>query len=195
MLFKQEFLTKIAAGQVTLAFRRWRRPTVKAGGTLKTPIGVLSIGEVSRIEEGQIGESDARRAGFPSREGLLEALRGDGEAGLYRIEFSLAGEDPRVLLRGQDALAPDDLALLRRRLERLDSASTRGPWTWAVLELIERKPAIRAGDLAPLLGQELLVFKRNVRKLKELGLTESLEVGYRLSARGRALRSAGRAMK
>jgi ribosomal protein S19E (S16A) len=26
-----------------------------------------------------------------------------------------------------------------------------------------------------------------VRKLKELGLTESLEVGYRLSPRGRAL--------
>jgi hypothetical protein len=30
-------------------------------------------------------------------------------------------------------------------------------------------------------------FKINVRKLKELGLTESLEVGYRLSALGKAL--------
>jgi hypothetical protein len=28
-------------------------------------------------------------------------------------------------------------------------------------------------------------FKTNVRKLKELGLTESLEVGYRLSPRGK----------
>lgn len=28
--------------------------------------------------------------------------------------------------------------------------------------------------------------KRDVRKLKALGLTESLEVGYRLSPRGRA---------
>jgi ribosomal protein S19E (S16A) len=30
-------------------------------------------------------------------------------------------------------------------------------------------------------------FKRRVRQLKELGLTESLEVGYRLSPRGRAV--------
>jgi predicted transcriptional regulator len=30
-------------------------------------------------------------------------------------------------------------------------------------------------------------FKANVRKLKALGLTESLEVGYRLSPRGEAV--------
>jgi hypothetical protein len=30
-------------------------------------------------------------------------------------------------------------------------------------------------------------FKRRVRQLKELGLTESLEVGYRLSPRGRTV--------
>ena len=46
---------------------------------------------------------------------------------------------------------------------------------------------MRAADLAPLLGRERLPFKRDVRKLKELGLTESLEVGYRLSPRGRAV--------
>ena len=34
------------------------------------------------------------------------------------------------------------------------------------------------------------MFKRDVRKLKELGLTESLPVGYRLSPRGRAYRGA-----
>jgi hypothetical protein len=38
------------------------------------------------------------------------------------------------------------------------------------------------------MGRETLPFKRDVRKLKELGLTESLEVGYRLSPRGRAYR-------
>jgi hypothetical protein len=32
-----------------------------------------------------------------------------------------------------------------------------------------------------------VLFKADVRKLKELGLTESLEVGYRLSPRGRAV--------
>ena len=55
------------------------------------------------------------------------------------------------------------------------------------LAAIDRRPATRAPDLAEGLGRETAVFKRDVRKLKELGLTESLEKGYRLSARGRAL--------
>ena len=40
---------------------------------------------------------------------------------------------------------------------------------------------------APQVETELPTFKRRVRQLKELGLTESLEVGYRLSPRGRAV--------
>ena len=43
---------------------------------------------------------------------------------------------------------------------------------------------VRAADLARELGTETLVFKRDVRKLKELGLTESLAIGYLLSPRG-----------
>jgi predicted transcriptional regulator len=55
-----------------------------------------------------------------------------------------------------------------------------------VLGLIAERPATRAPDLAASLGRETAPFKADVRKLKELGLTESLEVGYRLSPRGRA---------
>jgi hypothetical protein len=56
-----------------------------------------------------------------------------------------------------------------------------------VLELIAAQPEVRAVELAAELGQEKLPFKRDVRKLKELGLTESLNPGYRLSPRGRAV--------
>ena len=56
-----------------------------------------------------------------------------------------------------------------------------------MLELISERPEVRAADLAEALGRERIPFKRDVRKLKELGLTESLERGYRLSPRGRAL--------
>ncbi len=45
---------------------------------------------------------------------------------------------------------------------------------------------MRAPDLAASLGRDTQPFKRDVRKLKELGLTESLKVGYSLSPRGRA---------
>jgi hypothetical protein len=69
--------------------------------------------------------------------------------------------------------------------------SAAGPWTRTVLELIQSAPGTRAADLAKRLGRETLPFKRDVRKLKELGLTESLEVGYRLSPRGAALLEAG----
>jgi Mn-dependent DtxR family transcriptional regulator len=68
----------------------------------------------------------------------------------------------------------------------MDRTSAIGPWTRSTLDLIAERPETRAGDLAEQLGQERLPFKANVRKLKALGLTESLEVGYRLSPRGRA---------
>ncbi len=83
--------------------------------------------------------------------------------------------------------APDlDDETIDRRLSRLDATSPTGPWTRATLDIIARCPAVRAGDLAAELGRERLPFKADVRKLKRLGLTESLDVGYRLSARGRA---------
>jgi hypothetical protein len=77
-----------------------------------------------------------------------------------------------------------ELDELRRRLARFDAASRSGAWTQAALLLIARRPAVLASRLAKELGQATVEFKRNVRKLKELGLTESLEVGYRLSPRG-----------
>jgi hypothetical protein len=81
---------------------------------------------------------------------------------------------------------------IQRRLDRLDRASTHGPWTRAVLETIAANPAVRAPDLAAGFGRETQPFKRDVRKLKELGLTISLDVGYRLSPRGEAYLAAVR---
>jgi hypothetical protein len=69
-------------------------------------------------------------------------------------------------------------------------AARDGPWTLATLRLIGGRPGVRAADLAAAMGRERQPFKADVRKLKELGLTESLEVGYRLSPRGRALLAA-----
>ena len=69
---------------------------------------------------------------------------------------------------------------------RFDRASRRGLWTPATLELIAARPATRAAELAAMLERDTASFKADVRKLKELGLTESLETGYRLSKRGRA---------
>jgi hypothetical protein len=80
------------------------------------------------------------------------------------------------------------LAGIAARLERWDRASPVGPWTETALALIAEHEGVRAGDLAEWAGMDRARFKSNVRKLKGLGLTESLEIGYRLSPRGAAVR-------
>jgi hypothetical protein len=179
-------LDGIAAGKVDRAYRRWRRPRVRRGSRLRTGVGVLEVDAVDVVTVAGITEHDARRAGFPSRAALVRELNGrDGS--VYRVRLHLAGPDPRVDLRRRSRLSSDELAEVGRRLARLDAASRRGPWTAAVLSLIRDHPGTRAAELAEHLGRETRAFKIDVRKLKELGLTESLEVGYRLSPRGRAV--------
>src|SRR5215207_166608 len=172
-------LQAIGRGEVTVAFRRWKRPTVRQGGTLITPVGVLSIDSLDAIEPHDITAADARAAGHASPPDVAAAI-GDRSGQLYRVRFHVAGPDPRLALREQAALDDEDVAVLSKRLGRLD-ARPSGPWTRRVLELIAERPGARAGDLADTLGMERLAFKADVRKLKALGLTESLEVGYRLS--------------
>ena len=187
MLFKERFWPGIADGSVTLAFRRWKRPTVRADGTLQSPVGLLAIDSVDTIDESAISEADARRAGFESRNDLLGEL-GNRQGDLYRITFHVAGPDPRIALRERDTLSNDDLADVTARLARIDAASKDGPWTADVLRLISESTGTRAADLAAQLGEpDLARFKSRVRRLKNLGLTESLGTGYRISPRGRAL--------
>jgi hypothetical protein len=184
VLIPQPTLDAIAAATVTTAFRRWKRPTVRAGGTLTTRIGVLAIDSLDAIDAAAITDQDARLAGHASRDDVLAMLAGR-EGTLYRVRFHVAGPDPRLALRAQADLTADDIAGLQRRLARLD-ARPDGAWTTQVLRLIGERPGVRAGDLAEELGRERLAFKSDVRTLKSLGLTESLPVGYRLSPRGRA---------
>jgi hypothetical protein len=187
VLFKRPVLDGLADGTITVVFRRWARPRVRAGSRLRTAVGVLAVDAIDEMSFADITEDDARRAGFSSRTALLDDLATQRDGRVYRIALHVAGPDPRVELRRRDALTGDELAEVERKLARLDAASHHGAWTLAVLRLIQDRPEVRAGDLAPTRGQEKLAFKRDVRKLKELGLTESLEVGYRLSARGRAV--------
>ena len=186
MLFRQKFLDGIRDGTVTLAFRCWRRPSVRAGGTLLTAVGQLDIVSVDEVALGRISEADARRAGYESRDELVAELRSRDEGTIYRIELGALRADPRVALRREATLADRDRDELDRRLQRLDDRAADGPWTVRTLEVIRTHPGVRAGDLCRLIGQEKMPFKVNVRKLKALGLTESLEVGYRLSPRGAA---------
>ncbi len=189
MLIRKPVLDAIAAGEVTMLFRRWDRPRVRVGGTHRTAVGVLEVLAVEPVAASRLTAADARGAGFPTVAALRAAQTGSAQTGsgrLYRITVRLAGEDPRIALRASAELSVDDRAAIAARLARLDSASRTGPWTTTVLALIAANEGVRAPDLAAALDRETQPFKRDVRKLKELGLTESLEVGYRISPRGRA---------
>jgi hypothetical protein len=187
MLFPQRFWAGLEDGSVTLAFRRWRRRGVKAGGSQLTPVGVLAVDAVDAVAVDDITDDEARRAGYGDRDELLAELERHPDGTLYRIAFHRAGADPRVALREDTAVSDDQLAAVRARLARLDRASSHGPWTEEVLRLIAARPGVRAADLAGSMDRETQPFKTDVRKLKALGLTESLAVGYRLSPRGRVV--------
>jgi hypothetical protein len=178
MLFRADALAAIARGEVTLAFRRWNRPRLRAGGRQRIPAGELAILSVDRVETPT--DADARAAGFASAADLLAALSGDDP--LWRIAFE-PREDPRVALRGEVHTAAE-IAELQAALAKLRFDAP------GYLAQIAASPGRRATDLAAERGLETPVFKRRVRQLKELGLTESLKVGYRLSPRGQSVLAA-----
>ena len=171
-MFSARFWPGIADGSIRVAYRRQKRPTVKAGGRLRSPAGYLAIDAVDAIDESAITDADARAAGHADRDELRAMLKPDGT--LYRIRFHLAGEDPRDALRADEDITGIDAKLAR--------------WEWAlpVLRLIAAHPGVVSTGLAPQVGMDRAEFKQRVTRLKGLGLTISLPVGYRLSPRGEA---------
>jgi hypothetical protein len=173
VLIRQAVLDGIVAGTVDRAFRRWRTPMVRPGSTMRTAVGVLVVDDVTAVRS--VSAADARLAGYATVAALKSEM--DSRPGtLYRIMLRYSGPDPRIALRA-DVSIDDGLVA---RVSKLD-------WAVPYLRMIEVSPGVRAPDLAARVGQETKKFKLDVRKLKELGLTESLTVGYRLSPRGAAL--------
>ena len=195
MIIPKRHWVGVEDGSITLAFRRWRRPSVKTGGTLQSPVGLLGIDSVAPFAPDSITADEARAAGYPSLDDLHAELEARTEGEVYRIAFHRIGEDPRIALRNSADLSDNDIAEITRRLARYDAAGARGPWTRLALDLIAANPGRRAPDLAvemtSLTGVEWETqpFKTDIRKLKSLGLTESLQVGYRISPRGETYRS------
>jgi hypothetical protein len=186
VLFPKRLWPGIADGSVTLAFRRWERPRARAGARHRTPAGVIEIDSVKVVDPDRISDREARRAGAADAAEIRTILA--RRAGThYRIAFHYAGTDPRIELRGAANMPDAAWADLAAELEHIDRASKRGAWTIPTLELIRDQPEVAAADLAAAVGRERLRFKADVRRLKELGLTESLRPGYRLSPRGAGL--------
>lgn len=194
----------IRDGRVTLAFRRWEQPRVRVGGTQLTPVGLVRFGAVDEVTDlAALTDADAVAAGLadaeqlrarlaPREPGAVRLPRGSkGGDRVFRVQLSWVGDDPRVALRQRLPRGRDRQELLAA-VAALDAGRRSGPWTTTILCWIRDNPGVVSTELAALLDRELLPMKADIRKLKALGLTESLTVGYRLSPRGRAyLRAIG----
>ena len=189
MLLKNKTIEGIQSGKITLIFRRWKKAGVKKGGTQMTQLGVVGIEDVKIVTEDEITDRDAKKAGFNSRDELLSDFY-DRDEDIYKIKVDWVGEDPRKALRTNDKLSKKELDDIIGKLQKLDENSQRGKWTQLYLQMIHDQPNTHAQILAEQIGLTIPTFKPWVRKLKALGLTESLRPGYRLSPRGKKVLAA-----
>lgn len=95
MLIKRDVLDAIKAGTISLQFRRWTRPSVKPGGTLRTKVGLLKIGRIDDMRPEDVTLKDAKAAGFADLADFRHWLGTMKEGPLFqRIEVSYIGEPP-----------------------------------------------------------------------------------------------------
>lgn len=177
----------VESGAITVTFRRWARPHAKVGGRYNVGRVVIEVDEVELMPFGAIDDADLRKTGLADREALrsLAAHSGpiDDDTIVYRVEFHVVG--PRnAEPRPADS---ETVAAVVAKLDGMDRRRPTGPWTATTLGLIARHPGVVSTELAVAAQRERADFKVDVRKLKALGLTESLEVGYRLTALGEAV--------
>lgn len=186
MLLPAKVVAGIIDGSVTRVYRRWDMPRAAAGGQQLTPEGVVAVDAVTEVESlDSLTEADAIACGEADLAALRKWLSKRPDDRIFRMDLHFAGADPRWALRER---LPDEseLAVLGKALSRLDAAKATGPWTRTILEWIRDNPAVVSKVLAELLGRDLQPMKVDIRKLKALGLTISLDVGYQLSPRGQA---------
>ncbi|WP_157776579.1 hypothetical protein [Nitratireductor aquibiodomus] len=184
MLIKRSILQKIVIGDVDCAFRRWKRPTVRSGGRLRTGVGELAIQEVEQVTIASLTDEDAHRAGYDRLEDLRFEMSRQPDRDLYRIVLRYHGSDRRELLRQDDDITDAECASILERINRIGAKAHIADLSLRILTWIDKCPDRRARDLADEIGMDTRKLKTYVRKLKEMGLTESRQIGYRLSARG-----------
>lgn len=162
--FTRDAHAGVADGSITVTYRAWSRPMVKVGGRYVVGEATVEVTALGRVPAATVPAADRARLG-------------DADP-VWKVDFTRVEPVPKRIFSRDE---------LRARLARLDRASTHGPWTWATLRLIGEQPGVVSTTLAAQVDRERFAFKADVRKLKALGLTESLDVGYRLSPTGIAL--------
>jgi hypothetical protein len=92
--FSRELRDDVIAGDITVSFRLWQRPQVRAGGRYRVGPAQIEVDSVELVPFAAITPDDLRRSGEPDREALRQRAAHAGPIAddtlLYRIEFHLA---------------------------------------------------------------------------------------------------------
>ncbi len=95
MQFSKELRNDVAAGDITVTFRLWRRPQVKLGGRYRAGPAEIVIDSIELVPFASISAADVRRAGEQDRESLRRRAAHAGPIAddtlLYRIAFHVVG--------------------------------------------------------------------------------------------------------
>lgn len=188
MQFTKDSHDAVADGSITLTVRFWTRAQVKVGGQYNVGPCRIEVDSIELVPFGSLTKSDVRQCGHGSVDELRRLVAHAGavsdETIVYRIEFHLVGnKTERRVVKPTTAAVYEVSA----KLDAMDGRSALGPWTREVLGLIGTNPGMVSTDLAAMVGRDRMQFKADVRKLKALGLTDSLETGYQLTELGRAI--------
>ncbi len=182
MQLSQKTLDAVVSGEIDRVYRRWKRPAVVKGTLQRTSHGLVEVVGLKQVEEGDV---EPGPAGYGTAEAVLAEIR-PPEPGrdLYEVRIRWAGDDHRLALRESTEFDESALTAIDRVVSGIGQRG--GPTGIVLLQTIADNPGTLAKDLADGIAVEREVLKRRIRQLKEIGLTESLRVGYRLSPRGEA---------
>ena len=89
--FSPELRERVADGTITVSYRLWSRPKVKAGGVYRSGAATIEVDEIELLPFSSITDDDLARTGEPDLETLRERAAHAGPIGpdtlVYRVEF------------------------------------------------------------------------------------------------------------
>jgi hypothetical protein len=99
MEFSKELRDDIAAGDITVSIRLWRRPQAKVGGRYRVGRVDIEVDSMELVPFASISAADVRLAGEPDRETLRRRAAHAGpiedDTLVYRIAFHVVSEGSR----------------------------------------------------------------------------------------------------
>jgi hypothetical protein len=95
--FSPELRDRVADGTITLSYRLWSRPKVKAGGVYRSGEMTIEVEDIELVPFSSITDEDLARTGEPDLESLRQRAAHAGpihdDTLVHRVEFHVVTED------------------------------------------------------------------------------------------------------